>query len=121
MKRIPRTAIFLNLTEDGDSVYMTDDYIITRRQRKPPFHSTVVRLLIDLYRVSRDDYESIRRGERDLSEVFVDPRLLGYPEWCWLHGNLRYRFKPVARYFISVDAMIGNAHDHDDGDDSTDL
>ena len=106
MKRIPGSSTFLGMTTAGASVYVTSDGIITKKQRKRPFHTTVTMLLAHLHRLSPGDYETFRRGARELSLIFVDPRLPGWPTWEALHYERRYRFKPVEKYFETADELV---------------
>lgn len=105
-KRLPRNADYLGTTATGECVYFTFDSIITKRQRKPPWYETIVFFLVQLYAISPDDYESYRRGDRELDEIFLDSRLWGYPACASLYQESRYRFKPIARYFEAADDRI---------------
>lgn len=119
--RLPANALFLGMTPDGLSVYATETGIIAKKQPKPPWHSTVVALLVDLHRISPPEYEAYRAKQRDLAEIFTDSRLLCYPTWRWLHGQRRHRFKPVERYFLSADRLIRRLHEEDDGQNRREL
>jgi hypothetical protein len=116
MKRLPQGAVFVGLTCDGLSVYATNSGIVAKRQPKPPRFLIVVTLLLDLHRFSPMEYETYRTKQRALAEIFLDPRLLGYPTWTWLYGQRRYRFKPVERYFLTADHLIRKAKKEFDGD-----
>lgn len=106
MKRIPRNATFLGLTLDGESVYLAEDRFVAKKQGKPPYHTTIVVLLLELHGLSPAEYEEYREGRRQLREIFLDPRLAGYPLWRSLAYDRKYRFKPVGRYFTDADSLV---------------
>lgn len=119
-----QNTTLIGTTSAGERVYVTRDGIVTKPRRKPPWHTTIVILLVELHSISPADYESYRRGDRDLSEIFLDSRLPYYPTWVSLHeataagrhrgeyrraiadGDRRYRFKPVERYFETADELV---------------
>ena len=105
MKRIPRNAVYLGTDASGACVYFTRDSIIAKYQRKPPYHNTICCFLLMLHRRSPSDLEAYRRGERELSELFLDPRLPFSHEFASLHGDPRYRFKPVERVVAEIRAL----------------
>ncbi len=106
MKRIPGNGTFIGTTAAGERVYATRDAIVTRKPRKPPWHTTIVCLLAHLHGISPAEYEVYRNGERELREIFLDVRFPGYPTWTSLHGDRRYRYKPAERYFETADELI---------------
>lgn len=102
MNRIPNNAAFVRLAAEGVSLHLTRDGLVAK---KPPWHTTIVYLLVELHALSPKEYEEYRNGDRDLGQLFLDPRLFGYPTWTSLAHDRRYQFRPVARYFLDADAF----------------